>query len=103
MALQFALGEAAKAAEHYNESPDQPEAGKARQKRIGALRHHHDEHLGEVWALQDPVEKIQVLALVTSLNKSQFNSYFYIVFVSILLFNSMKRLSRSWSSSFFPS
>lgn len=60
-ALELALGEAAKAAKHDNESPDQPESGKACQKCIGALRHHHDDHLDKVCALQDPVGRFKVL------------------------------------------
>ncbi|TNN64661.1 hypothetical protein EYF80_025170 [Liparis tanakae] len=39
--LQPALQEAAEAAQHDHEGPDQPEAGETGQEGVGALRHHH--------------------------------------------------------------
>lgn len=40
-ALQPALQEAAEAAQHDDDGPDQPEAGETGQEGVGALRHHH--------------------------------------------------------------
>lgn len=40
-ALQPALQEATKAAQHDDDGPDQPEAGETGQEGVGALWHHH--------------------------------------------------------------
>lgn len=66
-ALQPALQKTAETAEHDDEGPDQPEAGKTGQEGVGALRHHH----GRGWAGSPRGQKSCFQSLLCELKSSR--------------------------------